>query len=399
MNGIFLTIQPTNTMNKTLLNPTELAQLVTLIRPLQIHRSTVPALHHVWFEPAADGQATAFATNFDATVIVPGTASQSSLGGHLSVSFALLQRLAKEADRDHSVSFTVAEGKVRAEWTTQGVPMEHEEDLLPRADFPDVDTRGFTKAMKVPRALLDLLQASQASISTDQTRYVLNGVFLDGDSQRVVSTDGQRMFCAVPPVKIPCRAIVPTAVVGHLLTAEADALWFREKGEGRREKEREGKPMVEPREKAITHGLARLRGGALLLFRCIKGNYPHWKQVVPAQAHYCIPVAEPEALLGKVKAVKLGAREECQTDLNLNPDGTVQMRLRRPDCKPGGWMDVGRTEQPVARGLEAIYNARFLQEALASVGEPVIYLTDSLSPVMLQSRDQKRMVVLMPMRA
>lgn len=400
-------------MKPTLLTHAEIARLVTLMRPLNLHKFTVAALHHVRFETMG-GATTAFATNLDNTVIVPNALERGGEDGHLSLPFVLLQRIAREADRDQPVTVTVADSKALVQWQTQGMPMEQEEAVMPREDFPAVDTTGFNRGMMVPRALLDVLSAARPSISTDETRWVFNGVYLDGDSQRVVSTDGRRLFCGVVPVRLPCNAIVPTVALEHLLRAETDAVWFKIEGEGKGEKG-EGedipvsKTMAEKDRRwekfcakeapkwlpQATHGMARLQGGALLVFRCIEGNFPNWKQVVPREAHYCIAVEEPETLL---KQLQVGLNGESSTELHLNDSHQAQMRLCIKDRKPGGWMTVGKVAQEKPSFGTMRLNTAFLHSALTAAVKPVLYLIDEISPAVVQSADLTRQTVVMPMR-
>ena len=98
---------------------------------------------------------------------------------------------------------------------------------LPEADFPDITAGALSHSFSLSAAdLLRLIERTQFAISTEETRYYLNGIYLhtmeaDGDlSLRAVATDGHRLARA--EVKAPSGSegmpgiIVPRKTVGEV---------------------------------------------------------------------------------------------------------------------------------------------------------------------------------------
>jgi DNA polymerase III subunit beta len=85
-------------------------------------------------------------------------------------------------------------------------PLSTRSWALPEEEFPRFPEFGAGKALKIEQSVLrDMLRKTAYAVSNDETRYVLNGVFmgLKGDKLTVVATDGRRLALMEHDIEIP----------------------------------------------------------------------------------------------------------------------------------------------------------------------------------------------------
>src|SRR6267154_1424015 len=145
---------------------------------------------------------------------------------------------------------------------------------LPESDFPDLAAGEMTHTFKLPAAdLKRLIDKTQFAISTEETRYYLNGIYLhvagSGEAQklRAVATDGHRLaqveFDAPKGAEGMPGIIVPRKTVGEVQRLIED-------------------PAVEV---AIELSQTKIRfsiGDVVLTSKLIDGTFPDYGRVIPA---------------------------------------------------------------------------------------------------------------------
>src|SRR3990172_11025561 len=94
---------------------------------------------------------------------------------------------------------------------------------LAEDEFPPLPKLAAGKALKLEQVVLrDMLRKTAYAVSNDETRYVLNGVFMSfkGDKLTLVATDGRRLALIEHELEVPKGAesefILPTKAVGEL---------------------------------------------------------------------------------------------------------------------------------------------------------------------------------------
>src|ERR1700726_5291605 len=142
---------------------------------------------------------------------------------------------------------------------------------LPEEEFPPLarfdDAKEFTIGQK---ELRDGLKKPSYAISTDETRYVLNGLLfsLKENKLTLVATDGRRLAMVDIELEIPrsqeADIIVPTKAVTELQRLLTD----------------EGDVKVSVASGQIAFDLNK----TLLVSKLIEGNYPNYKKVIPSEA-------------------------------------------------------------------------------------------------------------------
>ncbi len=265
---------------------------------------------------------------------------------------------------------------------------------LPAEDFPTLPRFEKVPFGEIdPKLLLDMVERTYFAVSTDETRYNLNGVFFEpsADALRLVATDGHRLALVERQVGgtfgLKRGVILPKKGLQELrkLLAEAAEAGAEAGGETKL-------GFVE--NSAIVH-----RPGVTLSMRLIEGLFPDYRQVIPK---------------GSDRAVKLG-RDRFQETLRrmslLSTDkahavklelvkGTLKVSSQNPD------LGEAKEEVPVDYAGEPLkigFNARYILDVLSVVQskDVTFELADDLSPGVLrggEEADQGFTAVVMPMR-
>ena len=188
---------------------------------------------------------------------------------------------------------------------------------LPEEEFPPLPKFEDAKTFTIPQqALRDALKKTSYAISTDETRYVLNGILFSFKENKLtmVATDGRRLALVDLEVEFPrsqeVEIIVPTKCVtelGRLLGDEGDA-----------------KMSVGENQVAFEIG------GTLLVSKLIEGNYPNYRQVIPGEAKERITL-EREMFLNAVHRVSLLSSEKSNSVKLVFSKNNIEIAANTPD--------------------------------------------------------------------
>jgi len=250
--------------------------------------------------------------------------------------------------------------------------------------FPAFEEKQYSEARV--EALKEMIDKTAFAVSTDATRYHLNGVFfenLESNIIRMTATDGHRL------------SFVDSEVFKKLPELKR-GLIIPKKGLG------EFRKLLEDGTSSI--GLAFERGylfaqlsNAYLFIRLIDGEYPDYRQVIPKSTEKSVKINREE-LNSALKRVSLLAHEKSRGVKLALQDGTLTITSSNPD------MGEAREEMDVDYKGEAIeigFNARYFLDCLAVMdGEMIEFLfKDRLSPGIIRSvNQQNHTYVIMPMR-
>lgn len=250
------------------------------------------------------------------------------------------------------------------------------EEEFPR--FPQADG----KSLKIDQGVLrDMLRKTAYAVSSDETRYVLNGVYMafKGDKLTVVATDGRRLALVERELEVPKGAeaelILPTKAVGELQRLLTD----------------KGDVQLSVGENQIIFNL----GGTILASKLIEGTYPNFRQVIPAEAKERVPL-ERETLLGALHRASILASEKSQS-VKLNfAKNNLTITATTPE--------VGEAKETLAinykgKEINIAFNPQYMMDPLRNLDadEVFIELTDELSPGVLKV-NEPFLYVIMPMR-
>ena len=147
---------------------------------------------------------------------------------------------------------------------------------LAKDEFPPLATFEDANEYKISQAVLkEGLKMTSYAISTDETRYVLNGIFCSfkGGALTLVATDGRRLAMVENDIEFPesreTEVIVPTKAVNELQRLLMD----------------KGDVKISISESQIAFEL----NDNLLVSKLIEGNYPNYRQVIPEKLRSALP--------------------------------------------------------------------------------------------------------------
>lgn len=348
-------------------------------------KNTIPILGNVLLE--AEGSAVALrATDLDIEILETIDAAVERAGA-TTVAAHLLHDIVRKlpegaqcqlAADPETARLDVVAGRSRFSLAT-----------LPREDFPVMASSeyacSFTVAAPVLRRLFD---KSKFAVSTEETRYYLNGVYLHvadgeaGKALRAVATDGHRLARIDAPLPEGAEdapaVIVPRKTVGELRKLLDDD-------------EAEIAVSVSPTKiRFATEGLS-------LTSKVIDGTFPDYSRVIPQANDRRLEVdaAEFAAAVDRVATVSQERSRTVKLDM---ADDMLKLSVNAPDQGSAAEeIVVAYHDEP----LEIGFNARYLLEIAGQIDrENAVFLfADPGSPTLVREGDDATAVyVVMPMR-
>ena len=365
----------------------ERAALLRSLRHVQgvvERKTTIPIIGNVKLT-AGDGLELV-ATDFDLTLRVREDATVESPGSTTVHAHTLFDIVRKLPD---GVLVRLAQAPGAAEIELVAGRSRFVLPTLPVDDFPVAGAEEPQVRFALePTALAKIIDKARFAISTEETRYFLNGLHLhaSGDAAtrklRGVATDGHRLAmvetgppaaaAAMPPV------IVPRKTVGEL------------------------RKLLDSASGEVTVGISNgwiefVCGRATLHSRLIDGTFPDYERVIPAD-HERVAVVAARSFgesvdrvatiaIDKARPVKLAFDEGRLTvSVTTTEHGRAVEEL---DCEYHG--------EPFEIG----FNARYVLDVVAQVDGPEmrIEMTNAASPAIVRDlADAAVLFVLMPMR-
>jgi DNA polymerase-3 subunit beta len=257
---------------------------------------------------------------------------------------------------------------------------------LPKADYPVLPEFPEQDNFAVDHGTLrTMMRRTAFAVSTDETRYVLNGVYfvVDKGLLRLVSTDGRRLAMISRggiDQKIARAAIVPTKAVNEVQRVLS--------GDEKADKVQIG----------ITENQIAFRvGDVTILSRLIEGTFPNYEQVIPKKHESQIKLKVKE-VLSAVKQMSLLTSDKASTVKFTFGKNTLRISASAQGLGSGeSEIDIEHDGQ----GMDIAFNPAFLIDILKNVDEEEVNfeLTNSLNPALIRPvSDKEYFCVVMPMR-
>ena len=253
---------------------------------------------------------------------------------------------------------------------------------LPAGEFPAIGEFGEAKDFTIDQKLLkEALRKTSYAISTDETRYVLNGVnCLIGEGMlTLVATDGRRLAMVEQDLEFPAgnetAVIIPTKAVNELQRLLDDS----------------GELKV-----ALTDSQAGFElNDSNLITKLIEGNYPNFRQVIPGNANHRVTV-ERETLHSAVKRVSLLANEKTNSIKFTFEDHRLAISSNSPEIGEAEEVIDVRYDGPK---IVVAFNPEFVMAPLRNLDQDEVFidLIDESSPGVIKI-DEPFLYVIMPMR-
>ena len=348
-------------------------------------RNTIPILSNVLIEAAADGTLRVMATDLDLQVVESLGAVSVETAGAITVSAHLLFDIARKLPDGSQVSLETADNRmvVKAGRSRFSLP------TLPRDDFPMIVEGDLPTSFELPAsALAQLIDRTRFAISTEETRYYLNGIFLhvSDDELKAAATDGHRL--ARYTLKRPDGAEgMPDVIVPRKCVAELRKLL---------EEAQDANVLIDLSASKVRFTLGG-ENGVVLTSKLIDGTFPDYTRVIPTGNDKLLRL-DPKSFYDGVDRVATIATEKTRAvKMTLDTD-KVTLSVTSPDN------GTAAEEVPAdysSEGFEIGFNANYLKDILGQIdGDTVeLHLADAGAPTLIrQDEKSPALYVLMPMR-
>ncbi|MCS7267747.1 MAG: DNA polymerase III subunit beta [Geminicoccaceae bacterium] len=348
-------------------------------------RTTIPILGNVKLA-ATDGALELLATDLDLTLLARESAEIERSGATTAPAhmlFDIVRKLPEDQDVRLAHKPGASELEIEAGRSRFALP------TLPVEDFPvaadeELDVRFAIQ----PEELAKLIEKSRFAISTEETRYYLNGVHFHvtgagaARTLRAVATDGHRLAL----VEMPCPpgaermppVIVPRKTVGELLK-------LLERAEG-------------PVEVGVS--AARIRfalGNAVLVSRLIDGTFPDYERVIPRDNERIAVLATRPFEQAVDRVATISMEKARPVKLAFEP-GKLTLSAVSPEFgRAVEELDCDYAGAP----LEIGFNARYVLDITGEIegSELKIEMANAAAPTLFRDvSDPSLLFVLMPMR-
>lgn len=351
-------------------------------------RNTIPILSNVLIEAAPDGTVRLMATDLDLQIVESMAAVSVESAGAITVSAHLLFDIARKLQDGSQVSLETSDNRmiVKAGRSRFQLP------TLPRDDFPVIVEGDLPTSFEIPaRTLAELIDRTRFAISTEETRYYLNGIFLhvSDDAQPVLkaaATDGHRLarFTIARPEGAEGMpdVIVPRKCVGELRKLLEEVL--------------DSAVLIDLSASKVRFTLGG-ENGVVLTSKLIDGTFPDYSRVIPTGNDKLLKL-DPRSFFEGVDRVATIATEKTRAVKMALETDRVTLSVTSPD---NGTAAEELPANYASAGFEIGFNANYLKDILSQIdGDTVeLHLADAGAPTLIR-RDEKSpaLYVLMPMR-
>ncbi|NVN12967.1 DNA polymerase III subunit beta [Nguyenibacter vanlangensis] len=350
-------------------------------------RNTIPILANVLIN-VADGRLTLTATDMEIAV-VEEIGAETTRNGAVTAPAAVLYEIVRKLPDGVAIELDHAGGD--APLALRAGRYATSLNVLDVDDFPSMMAGALPHRFNVPAALLrGLIDRTRFAISTEETRYYLNGIYLhvatgdDGPMLRAVATDGHRLARVETEVP-PGAEDIPGVIVPRKTVAEL-------------------RKLLDEGSEDVAIGLSDTRiqftvGTVTLTSKLIDGTFPEYDRVIPrgndkilrvGKRDFSDAVARVAAISQeRSRPVKLSLGHNLLTLSAVSPDqGTAKEELD----------DNSVTYD--AAPLEIGFQARYLNDITDQIDRDVEFaFSDSSAPTIVRDvGSPSALYVLMPMR-
>jgi DNA polymerase III subunit beta len=373
---------------KATIERAKLLRCLSHVQSVVERRNTIPILSNVLIETSSDGLVRIMATDLDLQVVESLDAVSVESEGATTVSAHLLFDIARKLPDGSQVAFETADNRM----TIKAGRSRFQLPTLPRDDFPTIVEGDLPTSFEIPaRTLAELIDRTRFAISTEETRYYLNGIFLhvsdeDQPVLKAAATDGHRLARFTLPrpdgAEGMPEVIVPRKAVGELRKLLEESL--------------DGNVLVDLSPSKIRFTLGG-EGGVVLTSKLIDGTFPDYSRVIPTGNDKLLKL-DPKSFYEGVDRVATIATERTRAvKMGLEPD-KVTLSVTSPDN------GTAAEELPAdysSEGFEIGFNANYLKDILSQIDADTVelHLADPGAPTLIRQDDKSpALYVLMPMR-
>lgn len=356
---------------------------ISRVQSVVERRNTIPILGNVKLELASN-MLSMTATDMDLEVTEKVECTPGSAGSFTLPALMFYDIVRKLPEGEVALSNSSKDGKVTIKMGSSKFTLP----TLPSHDFPSIADEGYKNTFTLPApTLASLFEKTSFAMSTEETRYYLNGIYFHIPPKevgflRTVATDGHRLAKneiaapigtdEMPGIIIPRKAVLE---VLKIIDGETENI------------------EISVSENKIKFNI----GSTVLVTKIIDGNFPDYDRVIPSGNDKIMEV-NPRIFASAVDRVStISADKVRAVRLNLE-NGKLTLTSSSPDVGVAtDTLDVSYS----AAHIEMGFNARYIMDVLNQIDSDTVQFVfaDSMAPVLIRDTgDVGVSYVIMPMR-
>ena len=351
-------------------------------------RNTIPILANVRIDAHGGDRLRLTATDMDLAVVDEAEAVVEQEGAVTTTALTLYDIVRKLPD-GAQISMRL-EGGDSGQLDLVSGRSRFRLSCLPIAEFPVIADGELPHSFALPREhLRRLIDKTRFAISTEETRYYLNGIYLhkaadqDGTARlRAVATDGHRLSCA--DVALPDGAAdLPGVIVPRKTVTEV-------------------RKLIDDGDEPVSIALSETRirfkvGAASLTSKLIDGSFPDYERVIPRGNKNIMTIASSGFAEAVDRVSSISTDRSHAIKLSISP-GQVTLTANSPDTGTATEeLDADYGAEPLEIGL----NARYVMDVAGQIESESIrfFFADAGSPSLVRDTgDAGALHVIMPLR-
>lgn len=370
---------------KLTIERTALLTSLSHVQSVVERRNTIPILANILMD-ARDGSLGLTATDLDIAINEKAAASVAREGA-TTVPAHLLYDIIRKLPEGSQVEldYVAEKGKI----FIRSGPSKFDLACLPQDDFPVMETNQLPVNFSLPaRVLKRLIDKTRFAISTEETRYYLNGIYFHtadvsgAPMLRAVATDGHRLARVETPAPAEARqmpgVIVPRKAVNELLR------------------------LLDECEDPVAISLSETRicfsfDDTILTSKLIDGTFPDYERVIPANNDRMLEL-DGKTFAQAVDRVSTVATEKTRAIKLSLSNNLITLSATGADAGSA-------TEEVSATygsdDMDIGFNSKYLLDITSQIdGDNARFLfADAGSPTIVRdTTDDGSLYVLMPMR-
>jgi len=344
-------------------------------------RTTLPILSNVLLR-AADNRLELTATDLDVTIACSVEAKVNQPGNStvpVKKLFGIVRELTNldiDLEVDEKNTCTIRSG-----------PSFYKIHGLSADEFPPLPKFKEDKKVVLPQETFKaMMRKTSFAISTDESRYVLNGIFLSLKDHKMtmVATDGRRLALVDEEMDVADKSqgevIVPAKAVNELNRLLQD----------------KGDVEIRYAENQASFTLKDEKGSSILIVtKLIEGNYPNYRQVIPAETKERVQLMREEFLHALRRAEIMTSEKSNSVKMSFGKN-RLEITANSPE--------VGEAKETLAVNYKGpdmaiAFNPKYMIDPLNALPNDEVFLEliDELSPGVVKINGPFLYVV-MPMR-
>lgn len=257
----------------------------------------------------------------------------------------------------------------------------------PKTEYPSIPEIEKTGSVVLsPLALQNMIDKTAFSASTQETRYILNGLLWNNtaDVFEVVATDGGRLAVASHPAlpdSSEFKIIIPTKILNEVVRFISLA-----------KPDKDTQIRVNVASNQVSFEMKE----TTFISRLIEGNFPNYKQVIPTKKNISFEVFTSELLASMRRAAlcsgEFGSTVKFHMEENVMTISSTSQNMEFTDELPIEYS---------AEAFDCAFNPQYIIDVLKNIGSEKVTFSfiNASQPVLIEPVEQQDLkYVIMPVR-